>query len=199
MDSDLTSEVWQRLIEGQSFADLGLPLMDGRTDLRGLIAEGPSVRRDYVTEGMNVSSLDRLIELRGVHWNGLDFSEARLKSLRFFDCVIENCVFDKAICHDWRLWGTVVSNCTFQSVDLRKSALAGIDKGKRNSYRSVDFTHANLRQTSYVSADFMDCVFCDAGPPKILRREDRSQKREVKKRSYDLRSQTSSYSNGSRV
>jgi uncharacterized protein YjbI with pentapeptide repeats len=36
-----------------------------------------------------------------------------------------------------------------------------VANGKRNSFKGVDFSNADLRQTVYVSADMADCTFAD--------------------------------------
>jgi len=168
MLSDLTARVWQRLIARESLADLRLPLTEeGRIDLRGLVAPQPSIAREYQTAVADVKALANVIEIRGGNWKGIDFSDGRLKSLRFFDSKIEDCRFDRAVCQDWRIWGTAVSNTSFRSADLRRSALGGIDNGKRNSFRKIDFAYTDLRQTVHKSADFIDCTFCDTNLTKV--------------------------------
>jgi uncharacterized protein YjbI with pentapeptide repeats len=142
------SEIWSRLRRGATLEDLELPRKDGRIQLVGV--ETPS---DPV--------------LRGLHWRSVDFSRSRLSGLRFFDCKLENCSFEGAICRDWRLWTTTVSDCSFQSCDLRTSALGGVNDGKRNAFSRVDFARADMRKTVYVSCDMLECTFADAKLEKV--------------------------------
>jgi len=84
MDKRQTDEIWHRLARAKSLADLGLPTRDGRMDLRGLLA--PQVKVTPKRPG--VAALENITVVRGQTWRGLDFSTARLESLRFFDCRI---------------------------------------------------------------------------------------------------------------
>jgi len=168
MDPKLTADVWRHLITGTSLEGLGFPMTNGRIDLRGLIAPEPSVLREYITTyRTRVEELANLVEIRGVAWKGIDFSNGRLDSLRFFDCRIENCSFDNAKCQDWRMWGTAVTDTTFRLADLRKSALGGVENGKTNSFHRVDFTKADLRQTAHGSAVMVQCTFSETNLSKV--------------------------------
>jgi uncharacterized protein YjbI with pentapeptide repeats len=160
------AEVLNRLIHGGSLDDLGLARKDGRLVLEGLTVPEPAVRKMTRTAIADVAELDVLV-IKGATWKGLDFSGSRLNGLRFFDCIISDCVFDNCTCQDWRLWSTMVSNVNFQSADLRKSVLGGVQAGKRNIFANVDFTNADLRQTSYVAAEFVDCIFNDTRLDKV--------------------------------
>jgi uncharacterized protein YjbI with pentapeptide repeats len=167
MDPIRSAEVWSRLMSGRAVDDLGLPVVNGRTDLSGIAAPEPSVVREYVTLGANVKELGDLVVFRGRRWKKLDFSRGQLKSLRFFDCEIEDCCFDGADCSSWRMWGTSISNTSFKAADLRQAALGGVDNGKRNSFRRVDFTKADLRRTVYVSAEMLGCAFAQTKLAKV--------------------------------
>jgi uncharacterized protein YjbI with pentapeptide repeats len=102
-----------------------------------------------------------------VRWADIDFSGADLQSLRLFDTTLDNCSFDEANCRGWRQWGMSIKNCTFRGTNLRDAALGGIDQGKRNSYRRVDFTKADLRGTAHESADVVDCIFVETNLRKV--------------------------------
>ena len=167
MDARLSAEVWARLIGGGSLAELDLPTNGGRVDLRGLRAPEPAVLRRYVAASSEVTELGELVVVRGVHWREIDFSGAHLGSLRFFESAIEDCCFEGAGCQDWRMWGTTIVNTSFRSADLRKAALGGVENGKRNSFRQIDFTKADLRQTVFVSCDMTDCKFNDTKLSKV--------------------------------
>jgi uncharacterized protein YjbI with pentapeptide repeats len=161
MEPTKAAQVWARLVRGGTLQDLGLSTVGGRIDLRGLNVPEPSVVRQFVTAGAELSELGGLTVIRGGRWQDIDFTKANLNDLRFFDSQIENCVFERARCKDWRLWGSSVVGTTFRAADLRESALGGVEMGKRNSYRGVDFTKADLRGTAHFSADMIDCVFSD--------------------------------------
>jgi uncharacterized protein YjbI with pentapeptide repeats len=167
MDARQTAEVWARLIGGGSLAGLDLPVNGGRVDLRGLVAPDPAVLRQSVTASTELTELDELIVIRATHWRGIDFSGAQLRSLRFFDSAIEDCCFEGTLCRDWRMWGTTIVNTSFRAADLRKAALGGVEDGKRNTFRQVDFTQADLRQTVYVSCDMIGCSFVETKLSKV--------------------------------
>jgi uncharacterized protein YjbI with pentapeptide repeats len=167
MDSKQLAGVWERLLGGKSLEGLDLPMRTGRVDLGGIVVPDPTVMRRYVVASAHVSELGDLLVIRDAHWKGIDFSGARLASLRFFDSTIEDCSFEGAKCQDWRIWGTTVLNTSFHSADLRKAALGGVEKGRRNSFRQIDFTKADLRQSAYVSCDMIGCRFVETKLSKV--------------------------------
>lgn len=167
MGEDQDLEIWNRLSQGKPLDGLVLPTFEGRIDLRGLAAPDPSLGPVRHVASASVQELSGLTVLRGVHWKGIDASGCRLNSLRFFDSIIEDCVFDEGSCQDWRMWGTRVSDTGFRGTDLRGSALGGVDNGKRNSFRRVDFTRADLRKSAHVSAEMIGCDFADTKLAKV--------------------------------
>ena len=163
-----SEEIWKRLVTGEPLQGL-YPVIGGRIDLRGLCGPEPSVVRQFEIDTKGIKAFEGFVELRGVHLKGIDFSHCRLDSLRFFDSTIEDCVFDNGRCQDWRMWRTAVLNTSFRNTDLRNSALGPVNRTdtKRNSFRSIDFTNADLRKTVYVSADMINCVFAQTNLTKI--------------------------------
>jgi uncharacterized protein YjbI with pentapeptide repeats len=160
MDRELVNEVWVRLVAGKPLADLGLPVTESnQVDLRGLTAPEATVTGKRSLGRLAVNELSDQTVIRGRIWKNLDFSHAKLDGLRLFDCRIEDCGFDAASCRDWRMWGTTLQRTSLRGTDLRKSALGGVDHGKRNSFLAVDFARADLRQTAWVSADMLGCKF----------------------------------------
>jgi len=100
----MNEQVWNRLVRGESLEGLALPLKHGRTDLGNLFAPQPTVRQSIRTPISDVAVLGNTSVVRGAVWESLDFSGSRLDGVRFFDCVVRNCVFDECICQDWRMW-----------------------------------------------------------------------------------------------
>lgn len=167
MDTKLIAEVWARLLSGDSLKSLGLPTVNNRVDLRGLAATSPSIFREYLSSALQITKLEDLIAVRGISWKDLDFSKAQLQSLRLFDCTIENCCFDGADCQDWRMWGMQITDTSFRSANLRRATLGAVDDEKRNIYVHVDFTKADLRQTSNKSAQYNTCTFINTKLKKV--------------------------------
>jgi uncharacterized protein YjbI with pentapeptide repeats len=160
---DLADRVFARLAAGQALSDLSVGTHGGRADLRGLPLPPPDrVRRLDVTERVSVDILDGLIQLRDVHWTGLDLSHAQLPSLRMSGCVIVDCLFDEAKCRDWRLWRSEVSDSRFVACDLRDAAIGTWHEGRGNTWRRVAFRRADLRGALVVGARFDECDFMDA-------------------------------------
>jgi uncharacterized protein YjbI with pentapeptide repeats len=159
MDANVQSEVWSRLIESKPLSDMGLGSIGGRFDIRGTCAPSPMTDKSYRSPFGEVHQLVGAVTIRGATWKSLDFSNSRMEALRFFGCTIDDCVFDRCSCRDWRLWSTTVSDSRFHSADLRQSGLGGIQGGIRNAYRNVDFSEADLRSTAYHAAEFTNCTF----------------------------------------
>ena len=161
-----TDDNWARLVSGRPLDSVAR--VGGRVDLRGLVVPQPRVTRTLRVGGTNVAELAHVVVMSRVHWKGMDFSGARLPSLRFEGCTIEDCVFDDCRCDDWRMWATKVSNCSFKSAHLKGAALGGVAlDGARNRFESVNFSRADLRDTCYQSADFVECSFRNAKLTKV--------------------------------
>jgi uncharacterized protein YjbI with pentapeptide repeats len=167
MDPKLATEVWRRLSAGQPLDGLGLGEHNGRLDLREINAPEPDVLRQYSTASTDVTEYGGYLAMRGVHLRRLDFSHAHLGCIRILDSTLENCLFERAGCQDWRMWGTRVVGGSFVGADLRRSSLGAVHNGARNAFRGVTFSEADLRQTSYVSCDFVACRFAKAKLEKV--------------------------------
>lgn len=155
----MNNEAWRRLVEGKPLKGLGLASKNGRIDLRGSVVPSPSAGPTISLPVADVTVLQGSTVVKGAVWQSLDFSGSRLDGLRFIDCVLTNCVFDECSCKDIRFWSTTVSDSTFRSTDLRQSVLGAVQGRNRNTFRNVNFSAADLRQTVYVSADFQACWF----------------------------------------
>ncbi len=140
---------------------------NGRVDMRGLTVAQPTPGKTFRTPQADVTELVGRTVIRNATWKSLDFSGSNLNSIRFFDCTIENCVFDKCKCKDWRMWGTTISDTSFDSADLRNAALGGVQNGKRNQFGKVNFSGADLRDTGYEAAEFVACTFKNTKLDKV--------------------------------
>ncbi len=167
MTSNQTSELWKRLSQGRSLDGLTPAMNNGRVDARGLSVAPPSRGKTVRTPIADVRELTGRTVIRNATWKSIDFLGSNLDSIRFFDCTIENCVFDKCKCKDWRMWGTTISDTSFDSADLRSAALGGVQNGKRNQFRKVNFSGADLRDTGYEAAEFVACTFKNTKLDKV--------------------------------
>ena len=141
------ADTWRRLLQGASLETLGLQRLHGRIDLRGLTAPRPPSQAEDAAEKPGDEPARRPRGHLGRLLEKPRFSNSQLPHLRFEDCVINNCRFDRANCNDWQLRGTTLINCSFRAADLRNASLDGIGaNGKRNSFRNVDFRAQNCPQ-----------------------------------------------------
>jgi uncharacterized protein YjbI with pentapeptide repeats len=163
----LAREVFKRLVVGQSLSDLNLGQYEGRVDLRGIRA--PQVTKEELGSfrGWSVEKLQGYLEFRNVRFENLDFSRAELRYCRFFTSRIVNCRFDGARCESWGLWGVDVINSSFRGAGLRDAALGPWYEGRGSTYRSVDFSRADIRGATSSSATYVDCDFSNSRLDKI--------------------------------
>lgn len=95
-------------------------------------------------------------------------SSSTLSNLWLKECNVSDCIFDNCDMSEVRLWGTSLSNVSFRSANLRGALLGGVsDSGKRNLFRNVDFSRADLRGTIYSEAEFVGCQFNNTKLDKV--------------------------------
>lgn len=163
----LNLEIWDRLIQDKPLDGLALGTKDGRIDLNGLELPEPAVMRRFQFKGIPMAEIDPGAVIQSIKWRNLDFGGSKLKGLRLFGCELKNCRFERCQLQDLRVWSTTFSECSFKGANLRKSALGGVQNGKRNIYFEVDFSEADLRETVYKAAAFERCAFRNAKMEKI--------------------------------
>jgi hypothetical protein len=164
MDAD-AKEIWNRLRKGRSLDGLGLPMKEGRLDPSEFSA--PQPRTEWYSDSrFSFGLLRGMLDLRRITWRNLDFRGADLCHLRFDRCLVDDCIFDECDCRDWRLWGSRISRCSFRGADLRESALGNTTRGW-NIWEDVDFSGADLRDTTYTAGEFARCQFGDAKLTKV--------------------------------
>ncbi|MEU8230524.1 pentapeptide repeat-containing protein [Actinoplanes sp. NPDC048967] len=137
----LHREIQSRLAAGAGLDDLDLAEVDGKRDLRGFPAAAA------------------VTQWRGAHLAGIDLSGASLAGVRLFDCTLESVRLDRAVCHDWRLWGSTVADTTFTGAELRGSSLGAWREGRGNRYKRVSFVRADLTAVGSSAATYTDCDF----------------------------------------
>ena len=165
----MSTEVWQQLVHGRPLDDVGVPMIDGRLNLRNLHVPEPHAVKTVRMPLADVTVLGGITSIEGVSWQSIDFSGSELPGLRFLDCRIRNCVFDRCRMSDLRVWRTDFANVSLRSADLRGAMLGGTREkdGRRVSFHDVDFTAADMRGTMYGAAEFVRCKFNHAKLVKV--------------------------------
>lgn len=148
--------------DGDVLRELPLERVEGRIDLRGLRTPSPEKDGAFVVDNMRFVQLSDLAEFCGVVVRNVDFSSARLPSLRMFGCRFENCLFDRAYLQDLRMWAVEFHDCSFRRADMRYSSLGAPYEGRHLLYAHVDFSGADLRRAVSSTATFRDCDFAGA-------------------------------------
>jgi uncharacterized protein YjbI with pentapeptide repeats len=165
----MSTEIWNELIHGKPLSERGVPKVGDRFDLRNLRVPEPYAVETVRTELADVTVLGGITSIEGAAWQSIDFSSSQLPGLRFLDCQIRNCVFDRCRMDDLRVWSTDFANVSFRSADLRGAVLGGTsdNNSRRNSFHDVDFTAADMRRTIYGAAEFVRCKFNHARLNKV--------------------------------
>ena len=148
----LATEVFRRLSAGERLDGLPLAHHEGRVDLRGVI--GPAERTapwGPITRGMGAVTLE-----------GLDLSGADLPHWRWMRTTVRDCRFDDSNIEDLGTWATRVDDSTFRRTKGVPRCLGAELDGDHGVFRNVDFSRADLRQVTALSADFLDCDFSNA-------------------------------------
>lgn len=148
-----------RWLTGQGERPDGLAEVAGRTDLRGLpLAVLPT------TVGTGEGDGARVV------WESLDLRGADVAELRFFGARLADCLFDRANCTGWRVWGTTVEDCSFVRADLRSRGLGGGGpwQGRTTEWRRVDFSRARLAESAFTGCALHQCTFQDPGPRLVI-------------------------------
>jgi uncharacterized protein YjbI with pentapeptide repeats len=165
----MSNEIWDALVHRRPLGDAGVPKIAGRLDLRNLRVAEPFAVETTRTQLADVTVLGGITSVRGVSWHSIDFSGSLLPGLRFLDCQIHNCVFDRCRMSDLRVWRTDFADVSFRSANLRGAVLGGTSENddRRVTYHDVDFTAADMRGTIYGAAEFVRCKFNHAKLNKV--------------------------------
>src|SRR6202035_821724 len=121
----MSTEIWDQLIHGKRLSDVGVAKIDGRFDLRHQDVAEPHAVKTLRTPLADVTVLGGITSIEGANWQSIDFSSSKLPGLRFLDCQIRNCLFDRCRMGDLRVWCTDFANVSFRSADLRGAMLGG--------------------------------------------------------------------------
>ncbi|HUN62018.1 MAG TPA: pentapeptide repeat-containing protein [Candidatus Sulfotelmatobacter sp.] len=158
----MNAKILDRLVQGKPLDGLALGIKDGRVDLAGLVLPATRVVRQFQFDGVPITESTPGTVIQAAKWTNLDFTGTKLKSLGLYGCELTNCVFDRCLLQDIGVWATAFRECSFRKANLRNSGLGGVQNGKRTIYSGIDFSEADLRDTSYQAAAFERCVFRNA-------------------------------------
>lgn len=145
VDADM---LWRRLAAGEEIRQLGLDRIGERWDLRSL-----------TTPSLPWSRRDPMPTLRKVTFRALDFSGTRLSHFRFFNCHFIDCRFEGAHLDDWRFWESVIEDCSFEGAKIQGGM--GGDRRHPNTWRRVDFSDADMRESYHHLESYYNCTFRD--------------------------------------
>ena len=164
--SSRSQRVIELLQQGKNLERAGVPIANGRFDVRGISLGRPQsgARRQFGNWAFD--ELLELVEFTGVSITNVDFSNGSLPGLRFKNCFISNCVFASANLREWRLWGTRIADSSFVKCDLRDSALGGDDEAP-NTWSHCDFSEADMRATTHSAAWMSHCSFVNTRLDKV--------------------------------
>ncbi|MEV0569141.1 pentapeptide repeat-containing protein [Dactylosporangium sp. NPDC050588] len=143
------ADILRRLQTGEALGDLGLDTVDARVDLRG------------ITFGA------RYLRFTGVRLTGLDLSHADVSLVELTGCQLDDCRFERAVCRDWKVFATDVTDCSFAGANLRDSSLGYWHGGRGSVYERVSFVGAKLIDASTLTAVYRDCDFSSAQLQKV--------------------------------
>jgi fluoroquinolone resistance protein len=165
----MSIDIWQQLVRGKLFDAAGIPAIHGRLDLRNLHVAEPRAVETLRMPRMDVTVLDGITSIEGVTWQSIDFTDSQLPGLRFSDCQIRNCIFDRCRLDDMRVWSTDFASVSFRFTDLRGTVLGGTtdNDNRRNTFHDCDFTAADMRGSIYGAAEFLRCKFNRAKLDKV--------------------------------
>jgi uncharacterized protein YjbI with pentapeptide repeats len=135
----MSNEIWDALVHGRPLGGAGVPKIDGRLDLRDLRVAEPFAVETTRTQLADVTALGGITSVRSVSWHSIDFSGSLLPGLRFLDCQIHNCVFDRCRMSDLRVWRTDFADVSFRSANLRGAVLGGTSEAFAFDARSDQF------------------------------------------------------------
>jgi uncharacterized protein YjbI with pentapeptide repeats len=155
----VAADIIFRLFSGEPIFTERVSTHEGRVDLRGFSIPLAEVEQMVHTAGFDLGMANGTFEIRAARWTNLDFSGAKLSNLRFFDSILDNCIFDSAECRDWRLWNSSVRDSSFVKANLRDSAVGTWHDEKFNSWDNVSFAHADLRGSIFKVAHLTECDF----------------------------------------
>jgi uncharacterized protein YjbI with pentapeptide repeats len=105
--------------------------------------------------------------LRDQQFDGADFTDQRFDHLRLHNCQFKGCRFDLSRFVDLRVWGSSFQDCSFRKADLRDAALGGLIEKRHSIFENTQFTGADLRGSTYISAVFDQCGFENAKLNKV--------------------------------
>jgi uncharacterized protein YjbI with pentapeptide repeats len=146
---------------------LPLERVEGRADLRGFGAPAPHIDRVVRSGRWEVALADNLPTINNAVLKDVDLSYAKLVSLRVVGSRFENCLFEEVDLTDVHMWAVEFRNCSFRGAKMRGAVLGPVYEGHHSLYDRVDFSDADLRDSTSSTAMFRDCDFSGARLVKV--------------------------------
>ena len=163
---DLERRVVERLSHGTSLEGLGLGRVGGRWDLRGMRFSDVERRPGPAVGGYSSVGLAGFDQLNNVRLEGLDLTGAVWESLRLTSVEVSDCVLDGARLYDLRMWDSHWHDCSLRATRLRSGSMGGTTplwrRSRTTSWKGVDFTEADLRDSAHQYESYTDCDFSRA-------------------------------------
>lgn len=144
----LEAERATRIISADFLKSLGLPIFEGRLDLRGIPF--------YEVLDPPIGGHDRFhIQLAGAEYKDLDFSYADVNAYAG-DTRITNCLFIQSTLTNFRNW-----NCVFMQCDFSRAFMPWFSATKGSRFIQSVFDDTKIRHHAEIAGytHFLDCSF----------------------------------------
>lgn len=165
-DPARTAEAFRRLVAREELDSVAFGTVDGRLDLRGMVADTEDLRGRRAEQGWYPPF--ELVAVPDARLEHLDLRGARLPALELEGCTLVDILFDGADLTSLRLSGSV-RTCSFSGTSLYGCVLAirgpktGVLRRRRTvptTFEGCDFTRADIRHgSSGDGTTFLRCVF----------------------------------------
>ncbi len=152
-----TGMVTSAIRRNSDLQSLGLDIVDGRYDLRGIRLDKPK----KVEEIRSHSRVTGAQTFKGSEFKKIDFSHATLDFGVFVNCSFVDCVFFKTRMKNIRITACDLRDCSFLKSDLSNSFLnlnVGKDSG---SFINCEFIETNISKTEFGFPKIHNCSFVD--------------------------------------
>lgn len=152
------------LRSGRPLDPSSLPRAEGRTIVKGLRFDRPSVTGRCEAAGVELERTTGNTILEEIIWRDIEFRNCDLSHAKFFKCELTNCVFRRCKCLEIGFWESQLTGVQFCGTNLRDSALGGVDTlgvHVPNHFVDVSFVGCDLRGSAHSCETYTGCRFND--------------------------------------